>query len=352
MKLKLLLILTITFFTNSCLQQRTVQCQEEKATKTVEKAPKINKMGGLTLVAPPKPFVKNPMVDMQEVNADWVAVIPYGFTRTGEAKVSFNIGWQWWGEREAGVLESIRLAKKSGINVMLKPQIYVPGDWTGTLDFNSDTEWENWEKGNTEYTLYMAKLAEAQQVELFCFGTEFKNAIKQRPEYWVSLIRQVREIYKGKLTYASNWDNYHNIPFWSELDYVGVNAYFPLCTTKTPKKEELLTLWKPVVKAMEDFQCTVDKPIIFTEFGYLSVDACASKTWELENKINSIAVNETAQAIALDALFTTFWGKSWWQGGFLWKWFPDMKGHEGYPDKDYTPQGKKAEKVVTEWYVN
>ncbi|MFK7946758.1 MAG: hypothetical protein AB8G11_04145 [Saprospiraceae bacterium] len=352
MKLKLLLLLTITFFTNSCLNQNAAQCQEEKITVTVEKTATINKMGGLTLVAPPKPFVKNPMVDMQTVNADWVAVIPYGFTRTGEPKVSFNIGWQWWGEREAGVLESIRLAKAAGVNVMLKPQIYVPGDWTGTLDFNSAKEWETWEKGNTEYTLYMANLAEAQQVELFCFGTEFKNAIKQRPEYWVNLIRQVREIYKGKLTYASNWDNYHNIPFWSELDYVGINAYFPLCDTKTPKKEELLNYWKPVVKAMEDFQCTVDKPIIFTEFGYLSVDACASKTWELENKIRSIAINETAQAVALDALFTTFWEKDWWEGGFLWKWFPDMQGHEGYPDKDYTPQGKEAEEVVKRWYVN
>lgn len=352
MKLKLLLLLSITFFTNSCLNQKAAQCQEEKTTETVEKDVKIDKMGGLTLVAPPKPFVKNPMIDIQKVNADWIAVIPYGFTRPNEPKVSFNINWQWWGEKKEGVVKSIQLAKAAGINVMLKPQIYVPGDWTGTLDFNSDKEWENWEKGNTEYTLSMAKLAEAEKVELFCFGTEFKNAIKQRPEYWVNLIRQVREIYKGKLTYASNWDNYHNIPFWSELDYVGINAYFPLSTTKTPTKEELLNYWKPVVKAMEDFQCTVDKPIIFTEFGYLSVDACASKTWELENKIKSIDINETAQAIALDALFTTFWKKNWWSGGFLWKWFPDMQGHEGYPDKDYTPQGKEAEKVVKHWYVN
>ena len=27
-----------------------------------------------------------------------------------------------------------------------------------------------------------------------------------------------------------------------------------------------------------------------------------------------------------------------------------MKGHEGYPQKDYTPQGKVAEAVIREWY--
>ena len=346
MKIKFFLLLFCVLQFNGCIQQKTVQCQEDEKTVAL----KIEKMGGLTLVAPPKPFLENPMIAIQKVNADWIAVIPYGFTRKGEAKVYFNMSRQWWGERKEGIVETIKKAHESGIKVMLKPQIYVPGDWTGTLDFESDEDWEKWEKGNTEYTLEMAKLAEAEQIDLFCFGTEFKNAINKRPEYWVGLIREVRTIYKGSLTYASNWDNYNNIPFWSELDYVGINAYFPLCTTKTPTTEELTKAWQPILKDMENFQCEVSKPIIFTEFGYLSVDACASKTWELEEKVHSIEINEQAQANALDVLFATFWEKDWWAGGFLWKWFPDMQGHEGYPEKDYTPQGKKAETVVKSWY--
>jgi hypothetical protein len=27
-----------------------------------------------------------------------------------------------------------------------------------------------------------------------------------------------------------------------------------------------------------------------------------------------------------------------------------MQGHEGNPDKDYTPQGKRAEKVLKRWF--
>lgn len=346
MKLKILILFILCLQFNGCTQQKAMQCQDEETAFEAT----TDKMGGLTLVAPPQPFSENPMLAIQKVNADWVAIIPYGFTRKSVPKVHFNTDRQWWGEREEGIIESTKKAHEAGIKVMLKPQIYVPGDWTGTLDFNSTTDWETWEAGNDDYTLAMAKLAENQKVDLFCFGTEFKNAINKRPEYWVGLIRKVRTIYKGKITYASNWDNYENIPFWSELDYVGINAYFPLCTTKTPTKEELTKAWQPILQKMEAFQCEVDKPIIFTEFGYLSVDACASKTWELEAKVHSIDINETAQAVALDALFSTFWNKKWWSGGFLWKWFPDMQGHEGYPDKDYTPQGKEAEATITDWY--
>ncbi|MEZ4950744.1 MAG: hypothetical protein R2784_15360 [Saprospiraceae bacterium] len=88
------------------------------------------------------------------------------------------------------------------------------------------------------------------------------------------------------------------------------------------------------------------KPLLFTEYGYLSVDKCTWKTWEIEKQIHDYPINQTAQANAYQALFDTFWDKSYWAGGFLWKWFPEMKGHEGYPEKDYTPQGKEAERVV------
>lgn len=339
-----ILLIISSLFLSACIQQKKTTCEPQKIEKP------SSKMGGLTLVAPPRPFEENPMLAIKKVNANWVAVIPYGYTIIGKPQVFFDTERQWWGEREAGILESIRKAKAENVKIMLKPQVYVPGDWTGTLDFESDEDWTKWEASYTIYALRMAEIAAAEKVDLYCFGTEFKKAIRERPAYWVNLIRAIRRVYQGKLTYASNWDNYHNIPFWSELDYVGINAYFPLSEAETPTKTALLDLWKPIAQQIEHFHCEINQPIIFTEFGYLSVNGSASKTWELENNIHNIDINEMAQANALDALYETFWEKDWWQGGFLWKWFPDMKGHEGYPEKDYTPQGKEAEKVVTKWY--
>ncbi len=80
------------------------------------------------------------------------------------------------------------------------------------------------------------------------------------------------------------------------------------------------------------------------------MDGSAGKTWELENQIRELPVNEMAQANAYEALFSSFSEEGFWHGGFLWKWFPDGHGHEGYIEKDYTPQGKVSLGTLAEWY--
>ena len=303
---------------------------------------------GLTLVAPPQPFTKNPMVAVQEVGANWIAVIPYGFTRKNNPTVHFNSQRQWWGERPAGVMKTIELAQNADVKILLKPQVWSPGWWTGDYDFDSDQDWENWEEDYLKYINHFAELADSFKVDLFCIGTEFKNSVKERPNFWLEVIRQVRQVYKGQITYAANWDNFENIPFWQELDLIGINAYFPLLDEKTPSFKALCKAWQPHLKKIRSFHKTVKKPIVFTEYGYLSVDGCAFETWVLESRINQLEINEMAQANAIEALHHTFSQEHYWLGGFLWKWFPNMKGHEGYPAKDYTPQGKIAHQVLSE----
>jgi biotin synthase-like enzyme len=53
--------------------------------------------------------------------------------------------------------------------------------------------------------LDFAQLAQNENIELFCFGT-LGNAVAKRPEYWSQLIKKIKKIYSGKLTYAANWD--------------------------------------------------------------------------------------------------------------------------------------------------
>ncbi|MEM6723389.1 MAG: hypothetical protein AAF598_05080, partial [Bacteroidota bacterium] len=45
---------------------------------------------------------------------------------------------------------------------------------------------------------------------------------------WRTIIRSARQHYTGELTLAANFDNYREISFWDELDFIGINAYFPL----------------------------------------------------------------------------------------------------------------------------
>jgi hypothetical protein len=111
-----------------------------------------------------------------------------------------------------------------------------------------------------------------------------------------------------------------------------------------------LKAWSPINKELEKFSNLFDKKILFTEYGYLTTDQCAYKSWEIEKKINDLNVNQLAQSNAFSALYQNFGPKAWWAGGFIWKWFPDGMGHEGYPEKDYTPQDKKSELVVSQYY--
>ncbi len=306
---------------------------------------------GLSFVAPPKPFPKNPMPAIQEVGADWIAVIPFAYTRLGEPTVHYNKQkWQWWGERPEGCEETILKAQATGIKIMLKPQVYIPGSWPGGLDFEQEEDWKAWEISYEKYMLAFAKMAETHQVELFCIGTEFKQSSIKRPHFWRQLIQKIRAQYSGQLTYAANWDEYQEVEFWDKLDFIGVDAYFPLVQKKTATVNQIAKAWKKPQQEIKAIAEKFSKPVLFTEFGYLSVDGCTYNNWELEGKVKSLSVNEQAQANALEALFQVFWSEPYWQGGFLWKWFPNGEGHEGYVHKDYTPQGKIAEETLTNWY--
>lgn len=341
--MKILFWLSPLLFLFSCLPSNNLDNSNSVSTVNFDG----EKFYGLNFSAPPKPFKVNPTIEIKSISANYIAVIPYGFTRKGDSKVSYNESdWQWWGERPEGVRKTIEVAKEANVKVMLKPQIYIPGGWTGGMDFDNEHDWQQWEAGYRKYILGFAEMAQTLEVELFCIGTEFKMSIQKREKFWRDLIKEVKSIYKGPLTYAANWDEYNLVKFWDELDYIGIDAYFPLTEEKTPEVSLLKNKWKPIVGKIKAVSNQYSKPVLFTEYGYLSVECCASKTWELEAKIKTCTINEQAQANALQALFEVFEKETFWAGGFLWKWYPVDGGHVEFPGRDYTPQGKVAFDVV------
>lgn len=308
-------------------------------------------LDGISLVAPPSPFRTNPMTPIKNIGADWVAVVPYGFGRIGHPEVRYNqFGGQWWGERPEGYQKTIEIAQENEMKVMLKPQIYIPGSWPGDISFKTETAWQTWEQSYEAFILPMAIAAEERGVELLCIGTEFKISSVKREQFWRELTKKIRAVYKGKLTYAANWDEYQYIKWWDVMDYIGVDAYFPLVDDAMPSVSKIKTAWLPHQYAIQRVQKKFDRPVIFTEYGYLSVDYCASKNWLLEKKLSTLPINEQAQANALEAMYAVFGATDWWKGGFLWKWFHDMPRKDGNPPRGYDPQGKIAEETIRKWY--
>jgi hypothetical protein len=309
------------------------------------------KMKGLSLVAPPREVDITCFHAIQNVNADWVSLMPYAFVPKGSAKVRFEIDTTkkhpWWGETPAGVKRCIEMAHSKGIKVMLKPHLWLGwGQFTGNLNFEKDSDWKIFEESFKEYILTFARLAESEKVEVFCIATEMGSHVQGRKDYWFGLISDVKKVYKGKLTYAENWDCFEKVPFWEELDFIGVDGYFPLSDEREPSVNQLNQGWKRYLKKLDKYAAKQQKSILFTEIGYKSNDYSTEKPWETDY---SKPKNESVQAKAYQSFFESAWKQSWCAGAFIWKWFPTEINHF-HERETFSPQGKMAVKVLGEHY--
>jgi len=305
------------------------------------------KMKGVNLVAPSEPIDSAVFVPLRAINAEWVAVVPYGFCRENEPHFYFNSNKMWWGETIEGIAKTIELAHKNGLKVMLKPHAWVGrGMYTGNFDLKSEEDWKIFEKDFGAYILTNARIADSLKVELLCIGTEMDNFARKRPSFWKNLIKEIRTFYKGPLTYADNWNHYPKNPFWQELDYVGIDAYFPLSTEKHPSVEGMQKGWENHLEEIERFAEKLQKPVLFTEIGYRSVDFAVDKPWESHDDKPE---NLELQADAYRAFFKEVWPRKWLVGAFAWKWFLQPPRRQFHRDP-FSMQQKPAEQVIREAY--
>lgn len=96
--------------------------------------------------------------------------------------------------------------------------------------------------------------------------------------HWRELIRQVRQRFSGRLTYAANFDQYEFVAFWDALDLIGVNAYFPLRGHLVPEigDPELAALlearWLARLRTLDAWRRDIGLPehrVLFSELGYV-----------------------------------------------------------------------------------
>lgn len=310
------------------------------------------KINGLSFVASGKAVDSTNVKPVLDVHSNFVALMPFGFIRNSSSpKIYFNTERQWFGETEKGLIQYAKEFRKHDIKIMVKPQIWISrGEFTGYLEMDSEENWEILENSYTDFILSYAKIAEKLDAEILCIGTELEKFIKNRPDYWKKLIKQIKELYKGKLTYAANWDEFKRTPFWSDLDFVGIDAYFPLSEKQTPTVQDFEDGWKAHKKTILEVYNQHKKPILFTEFGYRSVDFTGRKPWNSSRVEGS--VNLQAQVNGLQAIHNQFWKEDWFAGGFLWKWFVAHDKVGGKNNNRFTPQNKPAEKKLSELYGN
>lgn len=307
-------------------------------------------MNGVSFVASRDSINYTHIKPVINVNSNFVSLMPFGFIRDlNTPKISFNSNRQWFGETEKGLIQYANEFHKHRIKIMIKPQIWVwRGEFTGLIEMKSEENWKILEDSYQDFILTYAKTAAVMNADILCIGTELEKFVIKRPDFWQNLIKKIKTIYKGKLTYAANWDEYKKLTFWNELDFIGIDAYFPLTEKQTPTVADFEKGWQVHKTEILHLQKTFQKQILFTEYGYRSVHFNGKQPWKVDELEGN--VNLQAQENGLQAIHNQFWKEDWFAGGFVWKWFHKHQKVGGEKNNRFTPQNKPAEKLLKKLY--
>ncbi len=289
-------------------------------------------------------------------NIDWVTIVPWGYQENcNSAEVGHNRGDSIQLLKTNKMYhDQIKQLQKAGFKVFIKPHIWIlnpgAGKWRSDIMPSSEKEWKKWRVTYREFILRYLEVAIEADAEMFCIGTELTRLTMEESDFWNELIEEVRLRYSGKITYAANWyKEYEAVSFWDKLDYIGVQAYFPLVNKKLPSVSEISKGWNKYKPSLEAKSEKYNKPILFTEIGYKSCEDSAIHPWEWIEDHNGTEKKHSAitQENCYKSFFNTIWPEPWFAGAHLWQW------NTYYVDRnmentniDFTPQGKPAENVI------
>jgi hypothetical protein len=249
------------------------------------------------------------------------------------------------------VLSLIQTAHDAGLHVLLKPFIDSRDRvWRG--DF-APNDLSHWFAEYSSMARHYAELGQHAQVKMFSVGSELDFSEEAFLEGWRALIDDVRRVYAGSLTYAASHTSsprgggYQRTPFWGQLDFIGIDAYFPM-TARLISPSQLAATWERWLSEIERWyeSSGFKQPIIFTELGYRSVAGAAmhpSPRYVDHDGQTDVGV----QANLYAAFFGVPYRAEILRGVFWWHWEPSATSED---DTSFVPNGKPAEDIVRRGY--
>lgn len=335
------------------------------------------KVKGVCWVAGDSVILDN-FADLTRIGANWISQTPFGWQEHHNSpSIRLERQHVLWGETDRGIRETTLLARKVGLKTMLKPHIWLTkanGKWRSDIAMDSEEDWQSWFTSYEKFILHYARLAEELQIDALCIGTELHLTATTHPDYWREIIGKVREVYSGDLTYAANfYKEFEEIVFWNDLDYIGIQGYFPLTDKMKPEVADLEVGWRNHKRTLRNLSKKYNKKIYFTELGYRNSEDAAVDPWTWPGQMNAErrAVCDTTQDKCYQAFFQSLWDESWFAGVFIWKWFHQTyryndpvylaeqqerreRRKQRNPDWnlliDFTPQGKPAEQTIQKYF--
>jgi hypothetical protein len=263
---------------------------------------------------------------------------------------------------DAGVIHAITTAQALGLKVLLKPQVDVlDGTYRGLI---APTDRPAWFASYRAMLIHYAMLAQQLHVTGLVVGVELGSMVSgpRDTALWRAMIKSVRRLgYKGSLTYAANWDQLRLVGFWRSLDYIGIDAYFPLVPKghkAAPTIADLVSAWHgssvtggPLnwVAEVAQLEHAEHRPVVFTELGYVATTCTAAAPYAVAPLCPSAPATpiagQRAQQDAYVAALRVWSRVAFVRGIYWWDWPTD--GNE--ITDAYSPRGMPAERTLAEW---
>lgn len=274
--------------------------------------------------------------DLRSLGADTVAIVPFQFqARPDDPDV--KPGGDMTDAQLAGGIEA---ARRLGLQVMVKPHVWIEGHWAGQVRMTDEAAWAQWFANYERSFRLYARIAARTGAQSLVIGTELEQT-SDRPE-WPGLIARIRAVFPGRLLYvAHGLEEAERITFWSSLDAVGVTLYPEL----GPDSDE--AAWS---RAMGQAAMRLDalakktgKQIWVAEIGLRSADGAAARPWE------SAEERPSPPDMLLQARVLAAWHRALARPSIaavlIWRWLSDPDAG-GPNDTDFTIQNKPAAGTV------
>jgi hypothetical protein len=292
--------------------------------------------------------------DCIKMGARWVAITPFGRTADLAGRGVDPTFERPFKENREDVRRAIAMAHARGLSVMLVPHLWVEsGDWRAKIDPGTDAGWDAWAKSYGAFVRGWAEVAEASHADLFSAGVELRSWVTttSRAPSFAALIRDLRRVYHGPITYSANWDDVDHTLILNEVDVIGINAFYPLADKDGAPFDKLLEGGKRVRDRVHALAEGWRKPVLFTEIGYTTRRDPAIRPWEWPDEMKNVHIDEPAQADAYRALIAPLLDEPLFMGFFVWRLYADPDDVSQEAEWGFSPRGKLAELVVRDAFA-
>jgi hypothetical protein len=254
---------------------------------------------------------------------------------------------------EAALRRTFQEARELQLRILFFPTINLRDEadnaqwWRGNIE---PSDWDLWWRNYTEFNVHLARIAQEEGVEWYSLGTEM-GSTHRFPDRWRQLARDVRRVFKGKLTYSVNFDSHDSFTFGDCLDVIGMNTYDPIAKHDNyPTEAQVRDAWWWIVNKARTLQARFDRPVMITEVGYPSVAGANQGPWDFRT---DKAKDLPLQKFLLDGAFGVL--RNWSDGAavfyYLYGENLNVKPVGGPEDRTYAVWGKPAEATLRDYFA-